>query len=576
MNIREFLKKNKILFDGAFGTYFAQKNPNILPEKANLTLPSLVSNIHLEYIENGANLIRTNTFCSNTKNLGCDKEELSKNILNAYDIATKAASNKSFVACNISTQNISDCIFIADLFLSKGGEIFLFETLSELENVLPTIKYIKSKNPNSFVITQFCVNQHGYTDIGLNAQRLFENANQIEEIDAIGLNCGVGPQHILNILKNLKIDTTKYITALPNSSYPSVIQDRMMFLDNINYFSSIMEEISLYTDFLGGCCGTTPQYIKALKENINFDINNKIKNLQPNLENLNKSSVKKNGFFLNKKGKKLIAVELDPPKDLNFETLMETANYLKTKDVDIITFADSPSGRTRADSILMSIKAAREIGITVMPHICCRDKNAIAISSSLLGAHINDVRHLLVITGDPVPNSVRDNVKGVFNFDSVKLMNYIQEMNKETFAEDNFVYGGAINYARKNIDLEIERINKKIKAGADFFLTQPVFDNKDIETIKYIKQKVPQAKILVGIMPLVSLRNAMFIKNEIAGITIPDWVVENFSPEMDKKTAEKIGVQIAQEVMKKVSHFTDGYYFVIPFNRLSIAQALIK
>lgn len=575
MNIREYVKTKKLLCDGAFSTYFAMLNSEIFPEKANILAPDIVYKVHKNYIENGSKLIRTNSFYGNRHYLGCSKEELIANIKSAYSIAKKAANNDAFIACNVSSYDIEDAYTVADTFIEEGAEIILFETLSEIENLIPVIKHIKEINSNIFIITQFCVNQHGYTDSGISVQRLFERCNNIAEIDAIGLNCGVGPSHLLNILKTIDINTNKFITALPNSSYPSVVQDRMVFLDNVRYFTDIMKEISNYADIIGGCCGTNPKYINSLKTSIDFNVNFKAHTYNKDSIAIKTDESNNNSFFAGKGNKKLIAVELDPPKNGDCTSLMETANYLKTKNVDVITFADSPSGRTRADSVLMSIKVAKETGINVMPHICCRDKNSIAISSLLLGAYINDIKNLLVITGDPVPSSARESIKGVFNFDSVKLMEYIKDMNTATFNKGKMTYGGAINYSRHNIDLEIIRIQKKIDAGAEFFLTQPVYDDKDIETLKYIKSKV-NSKILVGIMPLVSIRNAMFIKNEISGITIPDWVIEKFTPDLDRATAEEIGINISKEIMSKVSDFADGYYFVIPFNRLSIAQALIK
>lgn len=575
MNIRDYLKSRKLLCDGAFGTLFSMSEPDMFPEKANILKPDLVYKIHREYIEKGARLIRTNTFAASCNSLGCTKSELSDNIKVAYDIATRASSGEAFVAGDIGPGANEDIYTIADAFIEKGADIILFETFAEAETIVKVADYIKSKAKDIFIIAQFCVNQYGYTEEGIGANRLMEMCNCCDSIDAMGFNCGVGPAHLLEIFRKLNIDTDKFLTALPNASYPSVIQDRMEFFDNVNYFADVMGDISEYVDIMGGCCGTKPSYIEAIKKNVNFDIGFKHHHMESRAYGSDNSPKRDGSFFAGTKGRKLIAVELDPPKNSDCSVLMETANYLKNKGVDVITFADSPSGRTRADSILMSMKVARETGVNVMPHICCRDKNTIAISSMLLGAYINGIRNFLVITGDPVPNTAREVVKGVFNFDSVRLMSYMQDMNEDNFKNDKLYYGGAINYARRNIDLEIERIQKKMSAGAEFFLTQPVFDDEDIERLKYIRSKV-DCKMLVGIMPLVSSRNAAFIKNEITGITIPDWVEERFDPSMTREEAQKTGIEIAKEVMNKVDDFADGYYFVIPFNRLSIAQELIK
>ncbi len=578
MNIREYLRHNKLLCDGAFGTYFNSMDIDMLPERANTEAPDTVRAIHGEYIKNGAGLIRTNTFASCRKVLNCNEDELKANILSALDCAKSASEGKAFIACDIGPDCIEDAYLIADTFIDAGADIILFETFADIAPILPVIKHIKSRKSDVFIITQFCVNQYGYTEAGISASSVMHMCAENEYIDAAGFNCGVGPAHLLNILKDIALPKDKFITALPNASYPSVVQDRTVYLDNINYFSDIMSRVSYYADIVGGCCGTNPKHIKALKDNIDFSaghIGAELKNssLKPS-GNISEDN-RRGAFFKGNEGRKLIAVELDPPKDGDISALMETANYLKTRNVDVITFADSPSGRTRADSVLMSIKVANETGIKVMPHICCRDKNAIAIGSHVLGAYINGIRNFLVITGDPVPNTSRDNVKGVFNFDSVRLMQYLKIMNDESFSEDRLCYGGAINYARANIEIEIGRIRQKTEAGAEFFLTQPVYDDKDIEALRYIRQNI-ERPMLVGIMPLVSLRNANFIKNELTGINVPDWAIKRFSQDMTKEEARLAGVSIAEETMAKTEDFADGYYFTIPFNRLATAKALIK
>ena len=253
---------------------------------------------------------------------------------------------------------------------------------------------------------------------------------------------------------------------------------------------------------------------------------------------------------------------------------MDAAHILKKSGVDVLTFPDSPSGRTRADSILMAEKVHKETGMTVMPHICCRDKNAIAMRSQLLGAHLNDINNFLVITGDPIPSMVRQSVKAVFNFDSVGLMNIIKDMNESQFENSPIVYGGAINQTRKNLDVEISRVRKKMDAGATFFLTQPVFDDKGIARLRQIKQETG-ARILCGIMPFVSLKNAMFMKNEMTGIEVSDEIIARYKECVTKEDGESVGVEIAKEVIEKTSDFVNGYYFSFPFNRVYLLERII-
>lgn len=596
MKIQEQIKKQKILFDGAFGTYYASiTGKNDLPERANIENPELVKMIHKEYLLAGARLIRTNTFASNTKALGCGKEALIGHIYKGYHLAEEAvcefkqngdiASDEAiYVAGDIGPismeQDAPDVLeaeyeLICNTFIDAGAKVLVFETFPDLEIIEQVIQKVKANHPQLFIIAQFCVNQYGYSATGMSAKRLFERANHIEAIDAVGFNCGVGPNHLYHILSKLDLNQGKYITALPNASYPRIAQNRMVFMENVEYFGQQLKEIAkLGIDFIGGCCGTTPKYIKELKKFVDFTPVNHQKNIQ-DLEPIQREDTQ-SVFFKNKSaGEKILAVELSPPIDADYEKIMDAANELKQNGVDIITFPDSPSGRMRADSILMSIKVANEVKIPVLPHICCRDRNAIAIRSELLGAHINGVKNFLVITGDPVPAIVRQNVKSVFNFDSVGIMKTIQEMNEEQFKDDPIVYGGAVSYNRRNIEVEIARMEKKIAAGAKFFLSQPVFTSEDVEKLRYMKSRV-DAKILCGIMPLVSKRNAMFIKNEMADIHVTDEIIALFKPEMSKKEGEQVGVNIAKKMLAETADFVDGYYFSIPFNRVYLLKEMMN
>ena len=211
-----------------------------------------------------------------------------------------------------------------------------------------------------------------------------------------------------------------------------------------------------------------------------------------------------------------------------------------------------------------------------MPHICCRDKNAIAMRSQLLGAHINNIDNFLVITGDPIPSMVRSSVKSVFNFDSVGLMNIISDMNQDQFANRPAVYGGAINQGRANFNVELSRVKKKMAAGATFFMTQPVFSDEDIRRLRQIKEETG-ARILCGIMPLVSIRNARFMKNEMTGINVTDEILARYREDMTKEEGEQTGIEIARQIIEKTSDFVDGYYFSFPFNRVHmLAKILMK
>lgn len=587
MDIRTYLKNNKLVTDGAFGTYYVTKGgKSDIIEIANTSEPELVKEIHREYIEAGAKLIRTNTFASNAELFSHDMEKAIENVISGYRLAKEVADEYQdvFVAADmgpIVLNDIYDSISaekqymeLSKAFVDNGAEILMFETLASADDILGVVEEIKKYAGNDlFIIVQFCVDQYGFSNAGRSAKSLVEECLKTEEIDAVGFNCGVGPMHLYKIIEDMGIPDGKYITALPNAGYPKFSKNRMVFLNNENYFTQKELKIAeLGVHIVGGCCGTTPTYIKKLAEgirNIREEKNDFIRILSDNTD----YNVKDNSFFGDKTGK-LIAVELAPPLDSNDNKLMEAANYLKNLNVDVLTFPDSPSGRTRADSVLMASKVRSSTGMKVMPHICCRDKNAIAIRAQLLGAHMNDIQNFLIVTGDPVPTMIRQNVKSVFNFDSVGMMKIIKDMNSEQFCKSPVVYGGVINYDRLNLDVEIKRIEKKMEAGAKFFFTQPVFTKEDAEKIIMIKKNTG-ARILCGFMPLISRNNAIFIKNEMTGIRVTDEIVEHFTDEMSREDAENAGVEIVKNVMEIVSEYVDGYYFTFPFNRVYLLERIL-
>lgn len=608
MDIRNYLKHHKLITDGSFGTYYAEKyQTEEMPELANIWHPGRVLAIHRSYIEAGAKLIRTNTFAANTALLpkeayaasqesGGKKDSdsawaaVENNLKAAVKIAKEAASDRDVqIAGDIGpipdqtlgkteTDLLSEEYYrIARYFAENGVTALTFETFSDMEHILPAIRRIRQEYP-LFIMVQFCVDQFGYSSSGLSAKKLLEAAGAVEEIDAIGLNCGVGPGHMYQIYEKINPDTDKYLIALPNAGYPKRILSRQMIFDNnCGYFTEKISELSAYgIDILGGCCGTNPAFIKALSETLK--ISRKPKHVHGGAEKPKIVPVKHKGFLYHEDGtrktKKLIAVELAPPVSANDEKLLAAAHFLQNEDVDVLTFPDSPSGRTRVDSILMAEKVRRATGMCVMPHICCRDKNAIAMRSQLLGAYINDIHNMLIVTGDPIPAQARQTVKSVFNFDSVGLMRIARDMNEEFFADTPLTYGGAINQGRPNLEVEIKRVRKKMETGAEFFLTQPIFSKEDADRVQRIKNQTG-ARILCGVMPLISRKNALFMKNEIAGVTVTDEIVARYPEHGTKEEGEAVAVEIAKEMIECTKDFADGYYFSFPFNRVYLLKAIM-
>lgn len=609
MLIFDYLKNARLVTDGAMGTYYSKLQSsgdiNVIAEYANLNNKDKIKEIHKEYIKAGANLLRTNTFAANRTILSISKEEQTEILKAACQIAKEAVEdckllhNQVFIAGDIGPipelitseeeEIKEEYLSMIDIFLEEKVDAILFETFPDLRYLIELSAYIKKKSPDTFVMVEFCMNKNGYTRTGASDIKLLDQVSKIEEIDAVGFNCGIGSGHMYQVLQKLKLPKNKYFMCAPNAGYPEQYQNRMVFMDNALYFADNCKKIAgLNTSIVGACCGSTPDYIKAISGYVKelppvvlvCEKNNSSKNKSGNNEkSVNKSQEKikhleNNSFYqLLHSGKKVVAVELDPPFDADDKKVISCAQYLKDHDVDIITMADSPMGRSRIDSVLMSIKIKQVTGMNVMPHICCRDKNMIAMRSMILGAYVNDIRNILIVTGDPVPDGGRLKTTGVFDYNSIRLMDYVKEMNEEHFSEEPLVFGGALDPGVKYVDKLIERMNKKIAAGATYFLTQPIYSDETIEKIKYIKSKV-NTKILCGIMPFVSFTNATFIKNEFTGIHVPEDIVSRYHKEMSREEAELVGADIANELIEKLNPYADGYYFMLPFNRVSLMDKI--
>ena len=603
MNIREHLKRNRLIMDGAMGTYYADRyarrgEPS---EIGNFDAPLAVRAIHMEYIKAGAGLIRTNTFASNYESLkrcGYGGEShnprtvVARNLTLGYNIAREAVNASGhlvFIAADIgpipenaSTEEkalLDEYIFMAQTFIGLGAGIIMFETFSDFKYIIPVAQYIKDHS-DIFVMTSFALNKFGFTKSGLSAAKILEIAASESAIDSVGFNCGIGAAHMFQVLKHLDLDNL-IVTAAPNAGYPDMLRDRSVYRENMDYFGDRMGEIAnLGVNITGGCCGTTPGYIRKLASMV--DVAQIPERKIPEINECNGSMPGFDGYPVKNlmaqkmaAGQKVIVVELDPPHNASVDKLMEAAALLKQYPVDGITLSDSPMGKMRADSMMTGARVQNLLNIPVMPHIACRDRNQIAMGGSILGAYLSGIRSLLVVTGDPVQAGDRQVVSSVFDFNSITFMEYLKQMNETYFSADPLIYGGALNYGRKNPDYEIERMRRKIEAGASYFLTQPVYSRADIDRLAYIKSQV-NTKIFGGIMPLVSYRNAMFMKNEVYGIQVPDEIIECYRPEMTREEGEAAGIQIACELMTQMEDVVDGFYFMVPFNRAAMICRIIE
>ena len=591
--IREYLKNNILITDGAMGTYYAEITGqySVVPEMANIDDPETIEKIHNEYIAAGAKLIKTNTFSANSIILDIPRTEVEKLIVAGLEIANRAVKDKNvFVAASIGpipemigktdldqAVVIDEYKFIVDIFLKRNVKIFIFETFSEFVYLEKITEYIKAKDDSVFITTQFATTPEGFTRKGISINRILDKIKMSKSIDAYGFNCGVGPAHLFNALKNIDFDND-IIAVAPNAGYPEIIHERTVYVTNIGYFAERMKEISeLGVKILGGCCGTTPAHIEKLVSLIKPEQAIVISKR----EIVTKAAVPlktKNGDDFSRKiqgNQFVIAVELDPPFNADTQIIMKNAQICKNHGVDVITLADSPMGRARVDSIMLAAKIKREVGIEVIPHICCRDKNINALKSTVLAGYIEHIRNVLAVTGDPVAMADKNDIKGVFNLNSLKFIEFLSTMNKEIFTQDPIHIGGALNLNLAKPEEELVRMQKKVEMGAKFFLTQPIFDERAIAFLPQAKNH-KNVRVLGGIMPLVSYRNAQFLNNEVAGIQIPEKIINQFIRCADKEEAENLGIEIAVELANRIKKDVHGFYFITPFNRVEMIIKIIR
>lgn len=583
MNIRQYIKEHLLIFDGAMGTYFMKKSTNAQEkcELANLNQEDIVYNIHREYIDAGCRAIKTNTFGANRVNFGGDEVLLKKVIEKGYEIACRAAGDDIFVFADmgpIEENGVADGFdefkFVVDCFIELGAKNFLFETLSSDKYLANIAKYIKQRVKEAFIVTSFAVQPDGYTRDGYFGRDIFGRMVEVKEVEALGLNCVSGPYHMLNYVKELNLKNVT-LSVMPNAGYPTVVNNRTLFDASPEYFGEKMADIVRQgASIIGGCCGTTPEYLRETVRKAMQVTGDEI--IVPSAGGNNKiNHLEHENRFMAKleKGQQVIAVELDPPADADIGKFMNNAKKIKEVGADIITIADCPVGRARMDSSLLACKLRRELNVDTLPHITCRDRNLNATKALLLGLNIEGVNNVLVVTGDPIPSAQRDEVKSVFNFNSRMLARYVDNLNETVFASP-FGICAALNVNAHNFDIQLRIAQEKVENGVKLFLTQPIMTEDGLKNLKRANEEL-DAKILAGIMPVVSYKNACFMNNEISGIDVDTKIMklyENKTPEQCRKLAVKLSVFIANEVMP----YCNGLYIITPFSRVDIVCNIVN
>ena len=584
IDVRAHLARKPLLFDGGMGTYYKAK-PGTECEQGNLLDPAGVRKVHREYLAAGAEAIKTNTF--GLPRMAAARQPDWQALARAgWKLAAEAAvETGAAVFADLGPAPDTEAApagsiytAVARCFVEQGAKNFLFETLSSDAGVLEAVQAVKAQVPDAFVLVSFAVLPDGYTREGMYSKDLVRRMTESGIVDAVGFNCVSAPGAMRTLVQQLG-STALPLSVMPNAGYPVVTRTQVKYQGKPEYFAKELARIAAEgVRLLGGCCGTTPAHIAALRAAL--DSLPAVEKAAPAVQvsTPEAPTVEKDDAFLRKlnAGKKVIAIELDSPKDADLTNYLAGAKRLQAAGADLLTIADCPIARARMDSSLVACRVHRELGLCTLPHMTCRDRNLNATKALLLGLYAEGVREVLAITGDPIPTAERDEVKNVYQFNSRKLAQYIVSLAGEGREMPSpMTVVGALNLNARNVEVELRRAGEKLENGMSGFLTQPVLSEQAVENLRRTRETLGErANILAGIMPVVSQRNAIFMENEVNGIHVAEDIIEAFAG-LDREQGEALGLEISLKMAREALPYADGFYLMTPFNRVALMERLI-
>jgi len=608
-NFRDLLNSDGVyVFDGAIGTRFYDKGIyiNRSYDELNLTAPDLVREVHAEYVKAGADIIETNTFGATRNRLlqySLEGKLREINIAGAR-IAREAAGENVFVAGAVGPLDLriepygptsfdeAKEMFAEQIsaLLEGGVDLFCLETFSDLSEIQQAIEAVKELCDLP-IIAQMTIATDGKTIFGADTEILAQRLDEYGA-DVIGLNCGVGPTHVLTALEKMRGVTTKKLSAQPNAGLPRDVQGRQFYMCSPEYMSKFAKRfIKAGATFIGGCCGTTPQHIKlisdsvravsprSLKSSVKQTESAKVIDLKPVDVQVVPQENRSNWARKIVRGEFVTSVEVLPPKGCDASKTLESIKLLKTAGVDAVNIPDGPRAQTRMSAQATAILVEREIGIEAVLHYCCRDRNLLGMMSDLLGAAALGVHNLLIITGDPPKMGPFPDATAVFDIDSIGLTNMVNKLNHGLDLGNNpigcptaFSIGVGVNPGAINLEEEIRRFEWKVEAGAEYAITQPVYDTKQLRDFLKRTEHV-RIPIVAGIFPLVSIRNAEFMHNEVPGVVITQEILRRMRMASDKskEEAREEGIRIARESLTDVQDLINGVQVSAPFGNVKYA-----
>jgi homocysteine S-methyltransferase len=570
-------------------------------DELNLSRPTLVEGIHRDYLAAGAELIETNTFGANALRLaahGLDDRvrQIARQGVKVARAAREIVGVDAFVAGSLGplgkvlepigpvTVAEAESAFqaAAEGLLEGGCDCFILETFGDLNEALAALRAVRRVSLEVPVIAQMTFGTDGKTMYGQApglAVRLLRDGGA----SVVGINCGVGPQPTLEVLEQMIAAADGMpVSAMPNAGLPQYVGGRFVYLATPEYFAEFAARaVDLGVRLVGGCCGTTPAHIRAMRERLASRL--PAEKLAPGAEvrvleqapvTIQTPAPQQTPSLLTRLQEKfVVSVEIDPPRGINTTKVMEGARLMANRGVDCVNIADSPMARIRMSAMALAYQIHTHFPrLEIILHFTCRDRNLMGLQSDLLGAHALGLRNILALTGDPPSLGDYPNATAVFDTDAPGLMRIVHRMNQGSDlagtsigAATNFAVGCGVNPTADDLDAEIEYVKRKLEAEPHFIMTQPVYELDCWKRFVDRLRGVTQVPILIGILPLQSFRHADFLHNEVPGITVPEWIRRRMHEAGNE--GQRVGVELARDLLADCKAMANGVYLMPSFGR---------
>jgi homocysteine S-methyltransferase len=605
-----------IVFDGAMGTMLYSKGVyiNQCYDELNLRAPDLIRELHRAYVKAGADVIETNTFGANRTKLTpyglqtqvhqinkvaaeLAREEAGENVLVAGAVGPLGVRLEPFGPTSLGEARE---IFAEQIQGLKdgGADLFILETFSDLQEIEQALLAAREVDSSIPVIAQMTIGPDCLTPYGASVEDIAKSLDALGA-DVIGLNCSVGPQIILDAIEKMAKVTRRKLSAQPNAGMPREVSGRSMYMASAEYMATYAHHlVQAGAKIVGGCCGTTPDHIEAIVEGIRplsprqarVPVRERRRAdgavMPPEDKGVDPLPLEQRSKWGSKiaRGEFVTSVEIVPPRGVDASKMLRDTAALKAAGVDAVNVPDGPRAQSRMGALLTALLIEQQSQIETVIHYCCRDRNLLGMLSDLLGASAIGLRNLLLITGDPPKMGPYPNATAVFDIDAIGLTNLVSKLNhgldpggNAIGAPTSFVIGVGVNPGAIDLDNERRRFAWKVEAGAEFAITQPVFDVEQLERFLASIDDV-RIPVVAGIWPLLSLRNAEFMANEVPGVIVPDHIIERMrrASAKSKEHGVQEGIAIGREMLERVRPSVQGVQVSAPFGKVDLALEVFR